>query len=127
MDPILEQFVPEHPLFTFKRAQSIKDQLVCSEFKGEFHNDACKLKGMGHVTTVNTCSLRGIPSFQMVKLFDPNTLPIARCLMGSTYCIVSVAAFITAKLSNNFEVVHTDTSGVCRFLTQTCHLVATHN
>lgn len=35
LDPTLGQFVPTKPLFTFKRASSISDKIVSSEFKNE--------------------------------------------------------------------------------------------
>lgn len=35
LDSTLGQFVPEHPLFSFKRVKSIKDKQISSEYKGE--------------------------------------------------------------------------------------------
>lgn len=45
MDPNVGPFVPNVPSFTFRRARSLQDQLVASEFKEGGRKDPCKLFG----------------------------------------------------------------------------------
>lgn len=45
MDPIIGHLVPNAPMFTFRRATSIRDKLVRSEFRDESAKDHCKYKG----------------------------------------------------------------------------------
>lgn len=61
LDPSLRQFVPETPLFTFKRATSVKDRLINSEFKGDAHNSHCKYKGNYICGACNSCKYMYTP------------------------------------------------------------------
>ncbi|XP_040178452.1 uncharacterized protein LOC120911183 [Rana temporaria] len=54
IDPQLGPFVPKEPAITYRRAQSLRDHLVTSEFKGTFRCDPCKRKG---TFTCGGCSI----------------------------------------------------------------------
>lgn len=55
LDPSLGQFVTTIPLFTFKRATSVRDRVVNSEFKGETGKHHCKYKGTYMCGNCNYC------------------------------------------------------------------------
>lgn len=44
MDPIIGSLVPTHPAFTFRRARSLRNELISSEYKGG-SKDPCKRFG----------------------------------------------------------------------------------
>ena len=54
IDPHLGPFVPKEPAITYRRASSLRDHLVTSEFKGCFKKDPCKRKG---TFTCGGCSI----------------------------------------------------------------------
>lgn len=45
MDPIIGHLLPSTPMFTFRRATSIQDKLVRSEFRDKSEKEHCKYKG----------------------------------------------------------------------------------
>lgn len=49
MDPIIGPFVPKIPVLTFRRARSLRDQLVSSEFREGGHRDPCRHFGKFYV------------------------------------------------------------------------------
>ena len=53
-DPQLGPFVPKEPAITYRRACSLKDHLVASEFKDNFRKDPCKRRG---TFTCGGCSI----------------------------------------------------------------------
>lgn len=55
LDPLLGPLVPNKPLFTFRRATSVKDRVVSTEFKGDNRKDHCKYKGTFMCGTCNYC------------------------------------------------------------------------
>lgn len=54
-DSRLGQFVPERPLFSFKRVKSIKDKLIMSEYRGKLDQAPCKYKGTYMCGTCRYC------------------------------------------------------------------------
>lgn len=74
LDPSFGQFVPEKPLFTFKRATSISDKIVSSEFKNESTRMHCKYKGTFICGTCNYCRYmltQKNPTLPNWKIFYP--------------------------------------------------------
>lgn len=67
IDPLLSPYVPQCPAITYRRASSLKDQVVQSEFVGKFHKDLCKRMG------TFTCS--GCPICQYMNTWQDILLP----------------------------------------------------
>lgn len=74
LHPSLGQFVPAKPLFTFRRATSIRDKIVNSEFKSESTKTHCKYKGTFMCGTCKYCRFMCIqknPTLPNGKTFYP--------------------------------------------------------
>lgn len=72
IDPTLNPHIPSYPAVTYRKAKSLKDQLVQSEFVGSFRSDPCK-----HLGTF-TCG--GCPLCQYMNTKSNTLLP-----NGQTY------------------------------------------
>lgn len=55
LDPSIGHFVPDKPLFTFRRASSIGDRVVSNKFKSDSNRSHCKFKGTFMCGTCHYC------------------------------------------------------------------------
>lgn len=97
MDLNLGKFVPTKPLIPFKRATSIRDRIIQSEFKSENRNDPCKAKGTytcvgcsycQYIEVGSTCALPNGRSFRAAYYANYNTKGVVyllSCDCGSFY------------------------------------------
>lgn len=90
-DSILGQFVPDHPLFTFERAKSIRDRLFTSEYKGEAHvNTKAHICAVPAII-VNICTLPETLFSLMAKYLVPDILLTEKPTMLVT-CFAAIPA-----------------------------------
>lgn len=69
-DPTLRPHLSEYTMITYRRASSLKDQLVQSEFMGEFRGDPCKRRG--------TFTCGGCPIYRYMNTILDTILPNGR-------------------------------------------------
>lgn len=117
------RFVSKTHGITFRRATSIKDRPIQSEFKGELRWDLCKYKGTytcggcsycKYIYTGSSCRL---PNWQMFKAEH-----FANCkTCGEVYLIsVTVAYFMWGRQKLNSGKGFIDMFGSCSFVTLNC-------
>lgn len=105
LDTNIGPFVPDTPSFTFRRARSLRDQLVSSEFKADGRKDPCKhggtftCGGCNYCRFLNTSKNILLPNSERYK-----PRHYANCQMPGWYIssFVKVHAFTWARLYKSF-------------------------
>lgn len=88
IDPTLSPHISASPTITFRRARSLKDHLVKSEYVGTFRSDPCRRFSnftCGGCTCCQYMNAHLNSSYQTAKCKTQDTMHIAKCLGSFIY------------------------------------------
>lgn len=110
MDPVIGPYITKDRSFTFKRARSLRDHLVSSEFKKSGKSCSCKYPGTFTCGECRHCSFMNTSQNIVLPNGDkylPNIMLTVRPLLWS-YSSVNVHFLTLERQSSTFGKEHTD-------------------